>query len=277
MYTPTRTFTRYAVLLATLAVMLLASCPVAVHTRVLFGRDDDGGPSLSKRTLPHFDSLQNVNVRGADVDGQLLSNAARLALGFPLKKPQLPRSGEQARISHVLLSLTQAGLGGRLRARQSATPTSQSTSSTSSSSSSSSSAPPTTPTASTVTGTIQVFGSGSQLLGWVGVAQHNIFGIVSNGKSDPALVVSMATDPSIVYHELAIQVRHPNRGPLPLYPSLSPFPLQEGFNQTHAVPYVYRTRKTRHTPCSELCTLLRHPNPAAPLDCCRARRSTTRT
>lgn len=183
------TLVRYAVLLATLVVVLLASFPPAVHTRFL------GGPYIAsslKRTLP------NLN------NGRSLSNAERLARGLPLKKPQLPRSGERPRRFVQFRSLSdQSWIGGRLRARQSATPTSGTSTSTTSSSSSSS-ATPSTP--AVLVGTIQVYSTPPQIVGWVGLWRDAVYGVVSNGTSDPAVVVSISTDPSITYHELAIQV-----------------------------------------------------------------------
>lgn len=82
------TLMKYAIVLVTLTVVLLASCPLGVHAHVLGGSD---AASLSKRTLA------NLN------DGRSLSNAERLARGLPLKKPHLARSGKRSCNSESML------------------------------------------------------------------------------------------------------------------------------------------------------------------------------
>lgn len=77
---------KYTVLLVTLVVVLLASCPAESHAaRVL---RDYTAAQLSKKTE------LGRGPDNSDGIGKMMSNAERLVRGLPLKKPQLRRDGE---------------------------------------------------------------------------------------------------------------------------------------------------------------------------------------
>lgn len=83
---------KYTILFATLAFVLLASCTTNAQARMLGTRDVAAHlkKTIAEQNLRRHASVDHIN----GTSEQLLTNGERLARGLPLKKPQLPHSGE---------------------------------------------------------------------------------------------------------------------------------------------------------------------------------------
>lgn len=97
-------FLNYTILLAAFAFVLIFSSSTPVHARILRERNV---VARSKNFINNPVTPRDSRAaHDRDGLGELLTNARRLALGLPLKKPYLQRSGENIFLTFCLFHVS---------------------------------------------------------------------------------------------------------------------------------------------------------------------------